>query len=137
MILGRIPCLRALILNRDCIWRRGCWKEGDLKSWRMLRVEGSGWNLVRKISTSPRYGIDITGTDLLSLGKLGGTVNSKKLEKRELTKEWSYLHEISYLEGPRNSDLLFKIPTGSSVIRGGRSWKCLKRRDQDETWWKE
>ena len=25
-----------------------------------------------KISTSPRYGIDITGTDLLSLGELGG-----------------------------------------------------------------
>ena len=29
-----------------------------------------------KISTSPRYGIDITGTDLLSLGELGGEVNS-------------------------------------------------------------
>ena len=25
-----------------------------------------------KISTSPRYGIDITGTDLVSLGELGG-----------------------------------------------------------------
>ena len=34
-----------------------------------------------KISTSPRYGIDITGTDLVSLGELGGRVNSKKLEK--------------------------------------------------------
>ena len=34
-----------------------------------------------KISTSPRYGIDITGTDLLSLRELGGGVNSKKLEK--------------------------------------------------------
>ena len=35
-----------------------------------------------KISISPRYGIDITGTDLISLGKLGGgRVNSKNLEK--------------------------------------------------------
>ena len=33
-----------------------------------------------KISTSPRYVIDITGTDLLSLGSWGG-VNSEKLEK--------------------------------------------------------
>ena len=35
---------------------------------------------MEKISTSPRYGIDITGTDLLSLGG-GEEVNSKKLEK--------------------------------------------------------
>ena len=34
-----------------------------------------------KISKSPRYVIDITGTDPLSLGELGGSVNSKKLEK--------------------------------------------------------
>ena len=35
-----------------------------------------------KISTSPRYGFDITGTDLFSLGELGGGgFNSKKLEK--------------------------------------------------------
>ena len=35
-----------------------------------------------KISTSPRYGIDITGMDLLSLGEFGGGgVNSKKSEK--------------------------------------------------------
>ena len=34
-----------------------------------------------KISTSPRYGIDISGTDLLSLAELGREVNSKKLEK--------------------------------------------------------
>ena len=35
-----------------------------------------------KISTSPRHGIDITGTDLLSLGELGGGGgSSKKLEK--------------------------------------------------------
>ena len=32
--------------------------------------------------TSPRYVIDMTGTDSLSLGELGGgKVNSKKLEK--------------------------------------------------------
>ena len=35
-----------------------------------------------KISTSPRYGIDITRTDLLSVGELGrGEVNSKKIKK--------------------------------------------------------
>ena len=41
---------------------------GNLKSWKTLRVEGSGWNLVGKISTSHRYMIDITGMDPLSLG---------------------------------------------------------------------
>ena len=34
-----------------------------------------------KTNTSPRYGIDITGTDLISLGELGGGVNFKKLKK--------------------------------------------------------
>ena len=35
--------------------------EGDNgKSWKMLRVERSGLNLVGRISTSPRYVIDIT-----------------------------------------------------------------------------
>ena len=37
-----------------------------------------------KISTSPRYVIDITGTNLLSLGELGGGGNSEKLEKNEV-----------------------------------------------------
>ena len=38
--------------------------------------------MVGKISTSPRYRIDITGTYLLSLGEFGGGgLNSKKLEK--------------------------------------------------------
>ena len=41
---------------------------GKPKTWKTLKVEGSGLNLVGKISTSPRYMIDITGTDLLSLG---------------------------------------------------------------------
>ena len=35
-------------------------------------MEGSGGNLVGKISTSPRYMIDITGTNPLSLVELGG-----------------------------------------------------------------
>ena len=36
-----------------------------------------------KISTSPRYVIDITGTDRLSFGELGGgaRVNSENIEK--------------------------------------------------------
>ena len=37
-----------------------------------------------KISTSPRYRIEITGTDLLSLRELGGGVSSTKLEKNEV-----------------------------------------------------
>ena len=45
---------------------------GGLKSWKTLRVGGSGRNLVAKISTSPRYVTGITGTDPLSLGELGG-----------------------------------------------------------------
>ena len=40
---------------------------GNLKSWKTLRVEGSGLNLMGKISTSPRYMIGIIGTDPLSL----------------------------------------------------------------------
>jgi len=35
---------------------------------------------VGKISTSPRYVIAITGTDLLSLGELEGRVNFEKLK---------------------------------------------------------
>ena len=34
-----------------------------------------------KIITSSRYVIDITGTDLITLGEWGGRVNSEKLEK--------------------------------------------------------
>ena len=40
---------------------------GDLTYWKTLRVEGSGG----KISTSPRYVIDITAMDPFSLGELG------------------------------------------------------------------
>jgi len=43
----------------------------SLKSWKMLRVEELGWNLLVKICTSPRYVIDITGNNSLSLGELG------------------------------------------------------------------
>jgi len=39
---------------------------------------------VGKISRTPRYVIDITGTDLLCLGELGGRVNSKKNRKNEV-----------------------------------------------------
>ena len=49
-----------------------------------------------KISTSPRYVIDITGTDLLSLGEFGGgglTLKNKK-EVFLTYEEWSDLNEI-------------------------------------------
>ena len=47
---------------------------GNYKSWKTLRVERSGWNLVGRISTCRRYVIDVTGLDPLSLGELGGGV---------------------------------------------------------------
>ena len=45
---------------------------GDLKSWKTLRVEELGLNLAAKISRSPRYVIDIAGTNLLCLVELWG-----------------------------------------------------------------
>ena len=51
---------------------------GNLKSWKMLRLEGSGLNLVGKISRGIRYVIDIIETDPLYWG---GGFNSEKLEK--------------------------------------------------------
>ena len=50
-------------------------------------------------------------------------------------KEWSDLHEISYLEGPRNSDLYFKFITNPVSLGGGTGnlGKHLKQRDQNET----
>ena len=51
----------------DLVTFGGVW--GDLKPWKTLRVEGSRRNLMGKIIISPRYDIDITGTDLLSLGE--------------------------------------------------------------------
>ena len=38
------------------------------KSCETLRVERSGWNLVERIFTNPRYVIDIAGLNPLSLG---------------------------------------------------------------------
>jgi len=52
----------------------------NLKFLKALRVEGSGGNLVGKISTSSRYVIDVTGTDPLSLRGLGGIIR-KNLKK--------------------------------------------------------
>ena len=58
-----------------------------------------------------RYVIDITRADLLSLKELGGGgVNSEKLEKMKyflLTKEWSDLNKVRFLEGYRVSELFF------------------------------
>ena len=48
--------------------------EGNRKSWKTLRVERSGWNLVGRIGKFRRYVIDVTELDPLSLGELGGGV---------------------------------------------------------------
>ena len=45
---------------------------GDLKSWKTLRLEWLGWNLMGQIRRSPRYMIYITGMDPLCFGELGG-----------------------------------------------------------------
>ena len=48
-------------------------------------MEGSGWNLVEKINTIPRYVIDITGMDPISLGELGGSLGLiLKIRKNEV-----------------------------------------------------
>ena len=78
-IVSQSSYLKILTGSGDIV---GSWGRGNLKSWKTLRVEGSGRNLVGKIVTSPRYVIDMTGTDPLSLGELGrGRVNSEKLVK--------------------------------------------------------
>jgi len=45
---------------------------GNGKSWRTLRVERSGRNLVGRISTSHRYMIELSGMNMLSLGEWRG-----------------------------------------------------------------
>ena len=50
---------------------------GKQKSWKTLRVERLGWNLMGRISTSYKYKIDIISTDLFSLRELG-VVNLEK-----------------------------------------------------------
>ena len=50
------------------IWRVGVGKQ---KSWKALRVERSGRNVMGRICTSYRYVIDIIGIDPLSLGEPG------------------------------------------------------------------
>ena len=78
-MFGRISCLRALILN-PVSGNTGGVGRGKPKILEN-RVKGSGSNLVGKISTSPRYMIDLTGLDLFSLGELGGGHNYKQIEK--------------------------------------------------------
>ena len=59
-------------------------------SWKTLRVDRSGWNLVGRISPSLRYVTDITGSDPLSLGELGGGGgNLEKLEKWGICSLWT------------------------------------------------
>ena len=54
---------------------------GGLKYRKTFRVDGSGRNLVGKIIRSPRYVIDITGTDPLYLRELGRRRLILKIEK--------------------------------------------------------
>ena len=54
--------------------------EGSQKSWKTLRVERSGCNLLGRISTCYRYLIDIIGTVLFTLEELG-SVDLEKLKQ--------------------------------------------------------
>ena len=54
---------------------------GKPKTWKTLRVEGSGWNWMGKISTSPRYVIDITETEPIPLEELGEGGQFLKIRK--------------------------------------------------------
>ena len=72
-MFGKISFLRAYLKSRpDPVTLGGMGGGANLKSWKTLRVERSKQNLAEKISRSPRYVIDITGTDLFCLGELGG-----------------------------------------------------------------
>ena len=60
LIYRKILCLRCSIFNSNRI--QGHWglevgnrNPGNWKSWKTLRVERSGWNLMGRISTSSRY----------------------------------------------------------------------------------
>ena len=60
--------------------------DGYRKSWKTLRVERSGLNLVGRISTSSRYVFDIIRPDLLSLGVLEGVIGKNRKMKYFLLK---------------------------------------------------
>ena len=62
--------------------------------------------------------IDITGTDSLYLGELGGVI--LKIRKNEVLLNQN-LNKIRSLEGYRVSELLFQLPTRSGDIGG--SWR--------------
>ena len=105
--------------------------EGNLKSWEMLRVEGLGWNLVGKISTSPRYMIDITQIDPLSLGSLGGGANSEKLVIFNLWRSDWILMKFDVWKDivSQSSYLKFrpdKVTLGGDGGRELKSWKTLR-----------
>ena len=73
MIYRKIFCLKCFIFNSNRIWgHRGLAGRnknlGNRISWKTLRVERSRWNLMGRISTSSRCGIDIIGTDPLFQG---------------------------------------------------------------------
>ena len=95
--------------------------------------------LGEKMSTSPRYWIDITGTDLLSLGELGG-VNSKKQKKLgifDLRKSDRILMKFQIQKDLETQISYFKSRPDPVSLGGGVVpeilEKRLKRGDQDET----
>ena len=118
---------------------------GNLKSWKTLRVEGSGWILVGKISTSPRYMIDLTGNGSALFGVVGGGGggNSEKNEvflnyERVVGSQWnSIFRRISCLRALiLNPDQIWWHwgEVGRGKLKLG---KLLEWRDQDETWWEK
>ena len=117
---------------------------GNLESWKTLRVEGSRWNLVGKITTSPRYVIDITVTDPLSMGELGGGLILKNLKKWSifnLRRSGRILIKFDFWNNIVSQSSHFKFPPDPVTLEGAggnlKSWKRLGWRDRDETWWEK
>ena len=110
----------------------GSWR-GNRKSWKTLRVERLGWNLVGRISTSPRYMVDITRLDLLSFEELergGGLIQKNEIfliYKWMIGSLWNFnilkdfMSERSYFKSWPNLVTL-------GGVRGGnqKSWKTLR-----------
>ena len=127
---------------------------GNLKSWKTLRLEGSGWNLLGKISTSSRYVSDVTRTDLLCLGEWGGRVNSEKLEKWGIfnSRKGDQILMKFYIQKDHVLQSSYLKSRPDPVTLGGiwggnrKSWKTWKSRylyltngwsDLSETWYIE
>ena len=112
---------------------------GNFKSWKTLRVERSGWKLVERINTSPRYVINITGLDPQFFGELGGGGFPVLLD---VLGRWNLVGVsgtcTNWIDNSRLSDT-----TIWGDLEGGKPWKLEYvyltngRSELKETWYME